>query len=219
MSLRVLLVRLFSRRHRRSDADLDDEFSAHIEMAAAELRARGMSEEAAGREARLRFGGVTQQREAYLQQSRPPWIDSIGADLRYAVRQLRRNPGFATVAILTLALGVGLNSAMFRFLDAVILRTLPVEKPEQLFFPEITTPEGANSQLGQCLKAARQARGLTLKQVAASAGVSYQTVWRALHNSAGILPDTRTQVLEVAERLGYRRNSLASGLRRSPTIA
>jgi LacI family transcriptional regulator len=56
---------------------------------------------------------------------------------------------------------------------------------------------------------------VTLKQVAASAGVSYQTVWRALHNSAGILPDTRTQVLEVAERLGYRRNSLASGLRTS----
>lgn len=65
-------------------------------------------------------------------------------DARYGVRQLRRSPGFAAVAVLTLALGVGLNSAMFRLLDAVILRTLTVEKPHQLFFPEVTTTEGSD---------------------------------------------------------------------------
>src|SRR6201996_4777108 len=134
MSLRVLLVRLFSRRHRRSDADLDDEFSAHIEMAAVELRARGMSEEAAGREARMRFGGVTQQREAYLQQARPPRIDSIVADLRYGVRQLRRNPGFASVAILTLALGIGATTAIYSLVQAVLLRSLPYGHADHLVY-------------------------------------------------------------------------------------
>jgi len=71
-------------------------------------------------------------------------MQNLIQDARYGVRQLRRSPGFAAVAILTLALGVGLNSAMFRLLDAVILRTLTVEKPQQLFFPEITTSEGSD---------------------------------------------------------------------------
>src|ERR1700750_2397221 len=134
MSLRVLLVRLFSRRHRRSDADLDKEFSAHLEMAAAELGAQGMSAEAAEREARLRFGGVTQLRETYRKQMRPPLIDSIAADLRYALRQLRRNPGFATVAILTLALGIGATTAIYSLVQAVLLRSLPYGHAEQLVY-------------------------------------------------------------------------------------
>lgn len=71
-------------------------------------------------------------------------MESLIQDARYGLRQLRRSPGFAAVAVLTLALGVGLNSAMFRLLDAVILRTLTVEKPQQLFFPEITTSEGSD---------------------------------------------------------------------------
>lgn len=71
-------------------------------------------------------------------------METLFQDVRFGLRQLRRSPGFAAVAILTLALGVGLNSAMFRVLDAVILRTLTVEKPQQLFFPEITTSEGSD---------------------------------------------------------------------------
>jgi len=71
-------------------------------------------------------------------------MQNLIQDARYGVRQLRRSPGFAAVAIFTLALGVGLNSAMFRLLDAVILRTLTVEVPQQLFFPEITTSEGSD---------------------------------------------------------------------------
>jgi predicted permease len=134
MPLRILLARLFGRQHRRSQTDIDDEFAAHLEMAAAELRARGMSAEAAEREARLRFGGATQAKESYREQSRPPLLDSIVADLRYAARQLRRNPGFAIVAILTLALGIGATTAIYSLVQAVLLRSLPYGDAEQLVY-------------------------------------------------------------------------------------
>src|SRR6201996_1927807 len=138
MSLRELFARLFSRRNRRSDADIRDEFSAHLEMAAAELRAQGMSAEAAEREARLRFGGATQAKESYREQSRPPLLDSIVADLRYAARQLRHNPGFATVAILTLALGIGATTAIYSLVQAILLRSLPYGDAARLVY--IYTP-------------------------------------------------------------------------------
>ncbi|HZD76991.1 MAG TPA: ADOP family duplicated permease, partial [Acidobacteriaceae bacterium] len=133
----------------------DDEFSTHLDMAAAALRAQGMSPERAEREARLRFGGVTQTRESYREQSRPPLIDSIAADLRYAARQLRRNPGFATVAILTLALGIGATTAIYSLVYAVLIRSLPYGHAEQLVYlytpnphvpipPEVFTPTNAD---------------------------------------------------------------------------
>ncbi|MFL6427334.1 MAG: ADOP family duplicated permease [Acidobacteriaceae bacterium] len=155
MSLRILVTRLFARRRRRSDSDIDEELTAHLEMAAAELRDHGMSAEAAEREARLRFGGVTQQREAYRNQARPPLIDSIVADLRYATRQLRRNPAFTTVAVLTLALGIGATTAIYSLVQAVLLRSLPYGHAEQLVYlympnvhldapPEVMTPSDAD---------------------------------------------------------------------------
>jgi predicted permease len=141
MPLRILLARLFGRWYRRSEIDIDDELSAHLDMAAAELRAQGMSAETAEREARLRFGGVTQTRERYRKQSRPPLIDSIIADLRYAARQLRRNPGFAIVAILTLALCIGATTAIYSLVQAVLLRSLPYGDAARLVY--IYTPIAA----------------------------------------------------------------------------
>jgi putative ABC transport system permease protein len=145
MDLRVIFARLFSRSHRRSANDIEDEFAAHLDIAAAELRAQGMSEEEAAREARIRFGGITQNSEAYRRQARPPFLDSIATDLRYAARQLRLNPGFATVAILTLALGIGATTAIYSLVQAVLLRSLPYRHAEQLVYlytpnPHIPVP-------------------------------------------------------------------------------
>lgn len=113
-----------------------------------------MSEEEAAREARVRFGGITQNSEAYRRQARPPFVDSIATDLRYAARQLRLNPGFAIVAVLTLALGIGATTAIYGLVHAVLLRSLPYRHAEQLVYlytpnphipvpPEVMTP--ANS--------------------------------------------------------------------------
>jgi hypothetical protein len=155
MHLRILIARFFGKRHRRSESDIEDEFAAHLEIAAADLRAQGMGEEEAAREARIRFGGITQNRESYRRQSRPPIVDSIVADLSYAARQLRRNPGFAIVAVLTLALGIGATTAIYSLVQAVLLHSLPYGRAEQLVYlympnahldapPEVMTPSDAD---------------------------------------------------------------------------
>jgi predicted permease len=131
MHLRVLWARLFGL-HRRSEADLNEELTSHLEMAAAELRAQGFSAEDAEREARLRFGGVTQARESYRTQARPPLVDSVVADVRYAARQLRRNPGYALIAIVTLAVGLGMTTAIYSLLDSILLRPLPFAQQDGL---------------------------------------------------------------------------------------
>ncbi|MGA2419244.1 MAG: ABC transporter permease [Candidatus Acidiferrum sp.] len=116
----------------RGDSDLDDELCAHIAMLTEENIRSGMSEGEALRSAQLELGGLEQVKEAVRQRRLGNWLQSVLSDLRYAARQLRKNPGFTTVAILTLALGIGANTTIFQLLDAVRLRTLPVKAPQQL---------------------------------------------------------------------------------------
>ncbi len=117
-----------------TSARLDEEIEAHLEMLAADLRRQGLSPEAALAQARREFGAITQMREAHRDQRRLPFFDTVWQDLQYSWRQLRRSPGFAVAAILTLALGIGANTAIYQVLDAVVFRALPVRSPEQLVF-------------------------------------------------------------------------------------
>jgi predicted permease len=124
-----------------SDEEFQDEIAAHLESAAADYRASGMSAEEAQRQARLRFGGVTQAREAYREQRGWPLLSSIVADLRFAARQLRRSPGFSVVAVLSLAAGIGATTAIFSLLDSILLRPLPFKEQQSLvkisgFYPK-----------------------------------------------------------------------------------
>ena len=120
-------------RTRRMDEDLDDELRSHIELAIEENIKNGMSAEAAHTAALKEFGGMTQTREEYRVQRGVPWIEVLAQDVRYALRQLRNSPGFTLTIILTLALGIGANTAIFTLVHGILLRALPVADPAQLY--------------------------------------------------------------------------------------
>ncbi len=124
------LTALFARRQR--DRELSEEVETHLEMRAAELRQQGLDADAARAAARREFGGIEQMKEAYRDRRGIPWMESLAKDARYGLRGLARNPAFTAAAVLSLALGIGANTAIFSFVNALMLRLLPVEKPQQL---------------------------------------------------------------------------------------
>ena len=112
--------------------DLAEEIRSHLEMEERENREAGMPPDEAHYAALRRFGNVTQAQETSRETWGWPWLETIVQDLRYGLRQLGRNPGFTAVAVITLALGIGANTAIFSLIDAVMLQSLPVRKPSQL---------------------------------------------------------------------------------------
>lgn len=131
-ALRGLWRRLRSMLFDRARSELDDELSFHTAMEASRLEAEGVPAAAARREALLRFGGVERHREAALDARGFGWFDALRQDLRHALRLLRRDPGFATAAVLTLGLGIGVTTAIFTVVDTVLFRALPFPEPDRL---------------------------------------------------------------------------------------
>ena len=119
-------------RSKPTPTEIEREVSFHLAERADELMAQGMSKHDAMREARRRFGEPPRQRERTKRFDVLLWLESVLVDLRYAVRSLLRSPGFAVVAILSLGLGIGANTAVFSLYNTLILRTLPVEHPEEI---------------------------------------------------------------------------------------
>ena len=119
-------------RRARLDGELDEEVSLHLQMMEEELRRRGMSENEAKAAARREFGGVAHAKEAYRDERGFPRIESFAKDVRYALRGLQRSPGFTAAAVISLALGIGANTAIFSLFHTLMLRMLPVAHPEEL---------------------------------------------------------------------------------------
>ena len=119
-------------RRSRLDREAEAEMRAHIEMRAADNLAAGMADEEARRDALLRFGNRTALRERVASADAALLLDSIAFDMRYALRQLWKNPGFACTAIAVLAMGIGASVAIFAFADAALIRPMPYADPNRL---------------------------------------------------------------------------------------
>ena len=143
----------------RIDRDLAQELDFHRDMLTKDQERLGYSHEAAVLSARRKMGNTTlmieHSRDAWI----VGWLDTLNRDVRYALRSFARNPGFALVAILTLALGIGANTAIFRLVDAVMLRALPVQHPEQLL---AIRSRGARAHRA-CERARRPTAGCSLR--------------------------------------------------------
>jgi predicted permease len=116
----------------RRDRDLDEELRRHLEMDTRDRVERGEDPRAAAVNAQRAFGNILTIKEVTREAWGWRWLERLGQDLRYAARLLRRNPGFTLVAILSLALGIGANTAIFQVIDAIRLRALPVPNPSEL---------------------------------------------------------------------------------------
>ncbi len=131
--MRILWSRCLALFYRsKLDEDLDEELRTHIDLAIAEKLQRGMSHQDARTAAFRDFGGVTQTKEHYRAQGGLPLLEVLAQDVRFGFRQLRRSPGFTLVCLVTLCLGMGINTAVFSIIQAVLLRPPPYLDPNRL---------------------------------------------------------------------------------------
>jgi len=194
-------------RGRRPDAELAEELEFHIELQTEDNIRSGMSFEEARRAARLKFGGIEAVKEGYRDQRGLPFIESVIADIRYAVRQLRRTPGFTLTVVITIALGIGANTAIFSMINALVLKPLPISEPDRVVF--LTTRYASDPGDGHGDPSASpaffvhwRAQSSVIEHVSAltATGMNYTgggapELWHALKMSADLFHTLRMPIL------------------------
>ena len=129
------------------EQDFDTEIETHLALLTDENLRRGMTPQEAARAARVSLGGVTQLKEDQRERRGFPWLGALWQDARYALRVFRRNPGFTLVAVLTIAVGIGVNATMFALLNAVAFKKLPVADAGNLIRLERSFQSGARGDV------------------------------------------------------------------------
>jgi len=131
-NLKAFRIRLNTALGLRRANDLGEELESHLQMHTEDNLRSGMAPRQARREAMLKLGGMENAKQAYRERQGLPFLETLGQDVAYGARMLSKNPGFALVTVLTLALGIGANTALFSIVDGVLLHSLPFPQPDEL---------------------------------------------------------------------------------------
>src|SRR6201999_352875 len=192
-----LLYRLRSLfRREKVESEIDDELRFHYERQVEKLVNSGATHGEATREARLIFGGSEQMKEECRDARGVQFLENFLRDLRYSLRMLRKSPGFTIVAVLTLALGIGANTAIFSVIDSVLLSPLPYPDPERLVTIEQKDSLRNIDDIRQQTKTLARGGGVTIERMDYTGGPEPLQI-RAAYVNAGLL-----ETLGVAPMLG-----------------
>src|SRR3990172_6002945 len=190
----------------RADAELQEELRAHLEMETAEHIRRGVPADEARRRALLTSGGLTQAAEAVRDRRGLPWIESVAADIRYALRALRRSPAFAAVVVTTLALGIGANTAIFSVVRGVLLKPLPHRDGDRLVYLRQSMDGPGGTNIVFSVPEVRDLRD----GAPSLAGIAEYSPWTSIHQSddgavrinVGLVTGNYFEVMGISPVLG-----------------